>query len=134
MLHAQYLKGTEDRKTSVFLPDLPWYLPVGADGRLAELQAEAFHGAVPVPPRLLPAFRPGIQSALPSPTNWKQNHNLYCSTKLLFFLVAILLFFRYDSDTYTSWGRQNHLFFIFGGKFYGNYCARFYEHDRSQRY
>ena len=35
---------------------------------------------------------------------------------------------------YTSWGRQNHLFFIFGGKFYGNYCARFYEHDRSQRY
>ena len=63
MLHAQYLKGTEDRKTSVFLPDLPWYLPVGADGRLAELQAEAFHGAVPVPPRLLPAFRPDIQNA-----------------------------------------------------------------------
>ena len=54
--HAQYLKGTEDRKTSVFLPDLPWYLPVGADGRLAELQAEAFHGAVPVPPRLPPLF------------------------------------------------------------------------------
>ena len=63
MPHAQYLKGTEDRKTSVFLPDLPWYLPVGADGRLAELQAEAFHGAVPVPPRLLPAFRPDIQNA-----------------------------------------------------------------------
>ena len=54
MPHAQYLKGTEDRKTSVFLPDLPWYLPVGADGRLAELQAEAFHGPVPVPPRLPP--------------------------------------------------------------------------------
>ena len=30
--------------------------PVGADGRLAELQAEAFHGAVPVPPRLPPPF------------------------------------------------------------------------------
>ena len=45
MPQAQYLKGTEDRKTSVFLPDLPWYLPVGAVGRLAELQAEAFHGA-----------------------------------------------------------------------------------------
>ena len=56
MLHAQYLKGTEDRNPSGFLPDLPWYLPVGADGRLAELQAEAFHGAVPVPPRLPPAF------------------------------------------------------------------------------
>ena len=65
MPHAQYLKGTEDRKTSVFLPDLPWSLPVGADGRLAELQAEAFHGAVPVPPRLPSAFRPGIQN--PSP-------------------------------------------------------------------
>ena len=65
MPHAQYLKGTEDRKTSVFLPDLPWYLPVGADGRLAELQAEAFHGAVPVPPRLPPPFRPGIQTASP---------------------------------------------------------------------
>ena len=51
MPHAQYLKGTEDRKTSVFLPDLPWYLPVGADGRLAELQAEAFHGAASVPLR-----------------------------------------------------------------------------------
>ena len=63
MPHAQYLKGTEDRKASVFLPDLPWSLPVGADGRLAELQAEAFHGAVPVPPRLLPAFRPDIQNA-----------------------------------------------------------------------
>ena len=57
MPHAQYLKGTEDRKTSVFLPDLPWYLPVGADGRLAELIRPAeIHGAVPVPPRLLPAF------------------------------------------------------------------------------
>ena len=65
MPHAQYLKGTEDRKTSVFLPDLPWSLPVGADGRLAELQAEAFHGTVPVPPRLPPDFRPGIQIASP---------------------------------------------------------------------
>ena len=75
MPHAQYLKGTEDRKTSVFLPDLPWYLPVGADGRLAELQAEAFHGAVPVPSRLPPPFRPGIQNTFPFPTNWKQNRN-----------------------------------------------------------
>ena len=65
MPHAQYLKGTEDRNPSGFLPDLPWYLPVGADGRLAELQAEAFHGPVPVPPRLLPPFRPGIQTASP---------------------------------------------------------------------
>ena len=73
MLHAQYLKGTEDRKTSVFLPDLPWYLPVGVVGRLAELQAEAFHDAAPVPSRLPPAFRPGIPP--PSPTNWKQNLN-----------------------------------------------------------
>ena len=67
MPHAQYLKGTEDRNPSGFLPDLPWYLPVGADGRLAELQAEAFHSAVPVPPRLSPAFRPGIQTASPLP-------------------------------------------------------------------
>ena len=89
MPHAQYLKGTEDRKTSVFLPDLPWYLPVGADGRLAELQAEAFHGAVPVPPRLLPASRPGIQNALPPPTNWKQNRNL--------FLGSV---YNVDSNTY----------------------------------
>ena len=91
MPHAQYLKGTEDRKTSVFLPDLPWYLPVGADGRLAELQAEAFHGAVPVPPRLLPAFRPGIQNALPSPTNWKQTHNFplkFMSKKIVFQLIS----------------------------------------------
>ena len=69
MPQAQYLKGTEDRKTSVFLPDLPWYLPVGADGRLAELQAEAFHGAAPVPPRLPSAFRPGIQTPPLSPAN-----------------------------------------------------------------
>ena len=67
MPHAQYLKGTEDRNPSGFLPDLPWSLPVGADGRLAELQAEAFHGAVPVPPRLLPASRPGIQNPPPIP-------------------------------------------------------------------
>ena len=55
MPHAQYLKGTEDRKTSVFLPDLPWYLPAGADGHLAELQAEAFHGtpcSIPPPDSL----------------------------------------------------------------------------------
>ena len=33
----------------------------------APLQAEAFHSAVPVPPRLSPAFRPGIQTASPLP-------------------------------------------------------------------
>ena len=38
----------------------------------APLQAEAFHDAAPVPSRLPPAFRPGIQHP-PSPTNWKQN-------------------------------------------------------------
>ena len=82
MPHAQYLKGTEDRKTSVFLPDLPWYLPVGADGRLAELQAEAFHGAPPVPSRLPPAFRPGIQNPPHSPPNLESN-------LLAFYLVLL---------------------------------------------
>ena len=66
MPHAQYLKGTEDRKTSVFLPDLPWSLPVGADGRLAELQAEAFYGAASVPLRRPPFVR---VSKTPPPTD-----------------------------------------------------------------
>ena len=68
MPHAQYLKGTEDRKTSVFLPDLPWYLPVGADGRLAELQAEAFHGT----PLFHPASRlPFVRVSNTSPLTVK---------------------------------------------------------------
>ena len=73
MLHAQYLKGTEDRKTSVFLPDLPWYLPAGADGHLAELQAEAFHGtpcSIPPPDSLssgYPNATPHLTVKLESP-------------------------------------------------------------------
>ena len=68
MLHAQYLKGTEDRKTSVFLPDLPWYLPAGADGHLAELQAEAFHGT----PLFHPASRqPFVRVSNTSPLTVK---------------------------------------------------------------
>ena len=74
MPQAQYLKGTEDRKTSVFLPDLPWYLPVGADGRLAELQAEAFHGAASVPLRRPLFVRVSKTPSLPRPIGSKTEY------------------------------------------------------------
>ena len=76
MPQARVPKGTEDRNSSEFLPDLPWYLPAGADGRLVSLQAEAS-----------PLFR--LSPSVPFPgvfvrvsTISPQNHNnLYCMFK-----------------------------------------------------
>ena len=57
-----------DRKKRRFMALLWFCGEVGVDTRTKS------SGRLPaVAPRLLPAFRPGIQNALPSPTNWKQN-------------------------------------------------------------